>query len=39
MTDAEFKAWEDLSKQSAWKKFGKRLKYGKKIIDAAVSLR
>ena len=39
MTDAEFKAWEDLSKQSAWKKFGERLKNGKKIIDAAASLR
>jgi len=39
MTDAEFKAWEDLSKESAWKKFGESVKNGKKIIDAAVSLR
>ncbi len=39
MNDAEFRAWEDLSKQSAWKKFAESVKNGKRIIDAAVSLR
>ena len=39
MTDAEFKAWEEASKNSAWKTFAEKVKGGKKIIDAAVALR
>ena len=39
MTDAEFKAWEEASKNSAWKSFAEKVKGGKKIIDAAVVLR
>ena len=39
MTDSEFKAWEELSKQSAWKSFAGDIKTGKKIIDSALSLR
>jgi TRAP-type C4-dicarboxylate transport system substrate-binding protein len=39
MTDAEFKAWEEASKNSAWKTFAEQIKGGKKIIDAAVALR
>lgn len=39
MTDAEFKAWEEASKNSAWKSFAEKVKNGKKIIDAAVALR
>lgn len=39
MTDPEFKAWEEASKNSAWKTFAEKVKGGKKIIDAAVALR
>jgi TRAP-type C4-dicarboxylate transport system substrate-binding protein len=39
MTDAEFKAWEEMSKNSAWKSFAEQIKGGKKIIDAAIALR
>jgi TRAP-type transport system periplasmic protein len=39
MTDAEFNAWEEASKASAWKNFAEQVKNGKKIIDAAVALR
>jgi TRAP-type C4-dicarboxylate transport system substrate-binding protein len=39
MTDAEFKAWEEMSKNSAWKTFAEQIKGGKKIIDAAIALR
>ena len=39
MTDAEFKAWEEASKNSAWKSFSEKVKGGKKIIDAAIALR
>ena len=39
MTDAEFKAWEEASKASAWKNFAEQVKNGKKIIDAATALR
>jgi TRAP-type C4-dicarboxylate transport system substrate-binding protein len=39
MTDAEFKAWEEASKNSAWKSFAEKVKGGKRIIDAAIALR
>jgi TRAP-type C4-dicarboxylate transport system substrate-binding protein len=39
MTDAEFKAWEEASRNSAWKSFGEKVKDGKRIIDAALALR
>jgi TRAP-type C4-dicarboxylate transport system substrate-binding protein len=39
MTDAEFKTWEEASKNSAWKAFAEQVKGGKKIIDAALALR
>jgi TRAP-type C4-dicarboxylate transport system substrate-binding protein len=39
MTDAEFKAWEEASRNSAWKTFSEQIKGGKKIIDAAIALR
>jgi len=39
MTDSEFKAWEEASKNSAWKSFAEKVKDGKRIIDAALSLR
>ena len=39
MTDSEFKAWEELSKQSAWASFSKDIKTGKKLVDSALLLR
>lgn len=39
MTDNEFKAWEEASKNSAWKSFAEKVKDGKRIIDAALALR
>jgi len=39
MTGAEFKAWEEASKNSAWKSFAGKVKDGKRIIDAAFALR
>lgn len=39
MTDAEFKAWEEASRNSAWKSFAEKVKDGKRIIDAAFALR
>jgi TRAP-type transport system periplasmic protein len=39
MNDVEFKAWEDASRNSAWKTFAEQIKGGKKIIDAAIALR
>jgi TRAP-type C4-dicarboxylate transport system substrate-binding protein len=39
LTDSEFKAWEEIAKQSAWKNFVRDVKAGKKLIDAALSVR
>lgn len=39
MSDPEFKAWEEMAKKSAWKNFGENVKSGKKLTDAALSLR
>ncbi len=39
MTGEDFKAWLDVSRQTAWKEFGEKVKGGKELLDMALAVK